>query len=301
MRRRNIVLAVVMFVLFFVWVLALSEYAGNTDPTNPPGATSSYTLEDIYNRLDTGADGTQSTFTEPTSGPGSTMYTLNQIMDKAPVADNTDGATKADVACGKKYWSLRTDGSGGSSWGLQTGTAPQYVAKTGQVVSYVTGDDGYYRNGGLPVVVLSWPGSSFGGYNRASFKCYDGTAQFTDNGDGTVTDNLTGLMWTKSAYWPPTPWEMAISESKSSFAGYSDWRMPNINELRSLFDPGLSSPYLPAGHPFTGVQSSLYWSSTTFEDVPTSVYAWAVDLEDGSVDFYVKTEFYLLWRVRGGE
>ena len=69
MRSRNIVFATVMLVLFSVWVLALSEYAGTQDPTDPPGSTSSYTLEDIYNRLKDGTMDAQSTFTEPTSGP----------------------------------------------------------------------------------------------------------------------------------------------------------------------------------------------------------------------------------------
>jgi len=80
-----------------------------------PGNTESYTLEDIYNRLDTGTEDGPSAFAEPAAGPGTgTMYDLNAIMGGAPAADNTDGATKAEVANSKKYWSLRTDGSGGS-------------------------------------------------------------------------------------------------------------------------------------------------------------------------------------------
>ncbi|NIO68243.1 MAG: DUF1566 domain-containing protein, partial [Anaerolineae bacterium] len=42
-----------------------------------------------------------------------------------------------------------------------------------------------------------------------------------------------------------------------------DWRLPNVRELQSLIDYGRQTPALPSGHPFTGVQSSLYWSSTT--------------------------------------
>ncbi|UCE17667.1 MAG: DUF1566 domain-containing protein [Gemmatimonadota bacterium] len=119
MRRRNIVLAAIVFILFSVWVLALSEYAGDTDPTNPPGATSSYTLEDIYNRLNDGTAGSQSTFTEPTAGPvTSTMHTLNEIMGKAPAMDNSNGATASEVLSGKTFWGLTS-----GEWGPKTGTA----------------------------------------------------------------------------------------------------------------------------------------------------------------------------------
>jgi hypothetical protein len=93
--------------------------AGDLDSSAAPDATSSYTLEDIYDRLDAGTAGSQSTFTEPGSGPGSTMHTLNEIMGKAPAVDDSNGATTAQVLTGKTFWGLRTDGT----WGTKTGTA----------------------------------------------------------------------------------------------------------------------------------------------------------------------------------
>ena len=48
--------------------------AGNLDSPGLPGATNSYNLADIYDRLDTGAAGTQAAFTEPAAGPGGTMH-----------------------------------------------------------------------------------------------------------------------------------------------------------------------------------------------------------------------------------
>jgi hypothetical protein len=99
------------------------------DPDNPPGppeTTSSYTLEDIYDRLATGAAGTQVTFTEPTSGPTvGTGHTLDEIMAVAPQVDDTDGATAAQVLSGETYWSLRS-----WAWGLQAGTMPNSGAVT---------------------------------------------------------------------------------------------------------------------------------------------------------------------------
>jgi hypothetical protein len=67
-----------------------------------------------------------------------------------------------------------------------------------------------------------------------------------------------------------------------------DWRLPNIKELQSLMDYGQAShPVLPAGHPFSGVQSIVifydyYWSSTT--DVDITRFAWSVDLNGGRVE-----------------
>jgi hypothetical protein len=326
MRSRYVLIALVLVALGF-GVGRLSAAVGTTDSPAVPENTLSFTLEDIYNRLNDGTAGAQSTFTEPAAGPGTgTMQDLNDIMGKAPAADNTDGATKAEVANCKKYWSLRTDGSGGSSWGLETGTAPQYVAKTGQTGCWNssggsisctgTGQDGEYRNGGLPIVAPS-SGWSFGGYNRASFTCSGG---FTDNGNGTVTDNLTGLIWLKNANCSTffsgdstgqnnRRWSEALTAANSLANGYcglsdgstaGDWRLPNINELRSLFDPGLSAPYLPAGHPFTGVQSDYYWASTTH--AYTRSYAWYVYLTSGLVNVYNKANYsFYVWPVRGGQ
>jgi len=66
------------------------------------------------------------------------------------------------------------------------------------------------------------------------------------NSDGTVTDITTGLMWQQSTDGPMT-WESAISHCEDlSLAGYSDWRLPNPSELRSITDYGMWS----GGRPF---------------------------------------------------
>jgi hypothetical protein len=115
-------------VLFSVFLVALGfgigvvfAALGTTDSPGPPDdpASASYTLEDLYNRLTTGAAGSQTTFTEPSSGPGTgTMHTLNEIMAEAPTQDNTNGVRPEEVLQGRTFWGLRTDGT----WGLQTGT-----------------------------------------------------------------------------------------------------------------------------------------------------------------------------------
>jgi hypothetical protein len=207
-------------------------------------------------------------------------------MDKAPVKDNTNGAQPSDVAAGKKYWGV-TD----SHWGLQTGTNTTTslpstpVAKTGQTTSYRTGDDGTHQKG----VSVS--------------------PRFTDNGNGTVTDNLTGLIWLKNAYCTgqEMTWAQAMDYansiangtcglSDSSQAG--DWRLPKLCELHSLIDFSQYKPALPSGHPFLDVQY-WYWSSTTPAFSTSS--AWYVNLNYGDVDDGDQAYTNVVWAVRGGQ
>jgi hypothetical protein len=162
--------------------------------------------------------------------------------------------------------------------------APAPVAKTGQTTSYRSGDDGHLEKG------VASP-----------------SPRFTDRGDGTVLDNLTGLMWAKDANFAEVTktWYDAIDYANNLSLGsagcaayYQDWRLPNVKELQSLIDFSNYSPALPTGHPFTNVQSSVYWSSTTFADY--TGYAWFVYMVSGSVNFEDKTKFYYVWPVRSG-
>jgi len=236
-----------MFVLIMVSGAAL---AADLDSPGAPTDSGSamFTIEDIYNRLNDGTEGTKRSgpFAGPTSGPSSAGHTLDDVMDKSPQKDDTNGATAADVADAKEFWGL-TDGQ----WGPQTGTAA--VAPS----------------------------------------------RFTDNGNETVTDTLTTLMWTKNANMTNKTWAEARSYCEDlSHAGYDDWRLPNINELSSLIDLSKSDPALPGGHPFSDVQSS-YWSSTAYS-VRTS-YAWFVYLGSGSVSNDNKTSTDYVLPVRGGQ
>ena len=113
----GIIIASALLNLLLVWQVM---GAGSLDSPGTPGTTNSYTLEDIYNRLNSGVTGTQSTFTEPAGGPTTgTMHTVDEIMGKAPVVDNTNGALPSEVAIGKTYWGLRT----GGTWGDPNGGA----------------------------------------------------------------------------------------------------------------------------------------------------------------------------------
>jgi hypothetical protein len=133
--------------------------------------------------------------------------------------------------------------------------------------------------------------------------------RFTDNADGTVTDNLTGLIWLKNtSCFGAQSWTTALSDATTLASGacgltdgsaVGDWRMPNIKELQSLIDYGQGALMLPVGHPFSGVQSAVYWSSTTH--VGFLQIAWVVHLGGGFVNGANKVNAFYAWPVRGGQ
>lgn len=133
--------------------------------------------------------------------------------------------------------------------------------------------------------------------------------RFTDNGNGTVSDNLTGLVWLKNANcFGAKSWANALDSANtltSGACGLSDgstagsWRLPNRKELLSIVDRSKSSPALPAGHPFSGVQTGNYWSSTT--NVSQTTAAWFLNASIGYLASINKSNTYAVLPVRGGQ
>jgi hypothetical protein len=236
-----------------------------------------FTLEDIYNRLGTGAAGAKrlGPFVEPSSGPASTGHTLDEVMGLAPTVDDTDGTIPAEVVSGKTFWGLTS-----GNWGLKTGTMP--------------------NNGGCD--------------------CSGGTLNGTrwcDNGDGTVTDLITCLVWLKDAYtggaWAfwvntmdGTNAHDRAAQFKDGVGGLTDgsvegdWRLPTKTELYNLAN-GTEAVRSGNMRAFTGVQSTYYWSSTTCESYTDG--AWGVYLDDGYVTSVYKGLYDnddYVWPVRSG-
>jgi hypothetical protein len=89
-------------------------------------------------------------------------------------------------------------------------------------------------------------------------------AELVDNGDGTVTDTGTGLMWQQDTSGPMS-WAEAMAYCRRLvLAGYDDWRLPNLYELRSIVngdyrDPAINTAFFP------DTRSDRYWSSDTSE------------------------------------
>ena len=117
--------------------------------------------------------------------------------------------------------------------------------------------------------------------------------------DAAVLDKETGLVWEQSPDTTTQIWSTAIYYAyNKNVGGRGGWRLPTIEELRSLVDPTQSNPALPSGHPFTNVQSDYYWSSTTNVN-PTS-NAWYVGFYNGNVNTANKGGSFYVWYVRGG-
>jgi hypothetical protein len=236
------------------------------------------------------------------------------------VVDTSSGdAVASDIALGKKAW---VDGA------EVTGTKlPAPLLKTAQTTAYGTGSDGDLQKG------LA--------------------RSYTDNGDGTVTDEQTGLMWEKKSddgsihdkdnyyTWgmssPPYTMngtmvttfldqlnnrckndetiscsvdaDCSVPGGPCGFAGYRDWRMPNVIELQSIvsyeaFNPSVSSAFHTGCVPACTVTicsctlSGHYWSSSTLTAGPGN--AWAVIFNDGDVVNLSKLFGTYVRAVRGG-
>lgn len=162
---------------------------------------------------------------------------------------------------------------------LNTGQTHCYNTRGEEVECVGTGQDADGRPG------LPWPEPRF---------------QASSN---TALDRLTGLEWVRRANSTefPVDWTEALEwvrrMNKDSFAGRTDWRLPNRRELRSLISCQTRNPALPRPHPFLDVFPGWYWTSTTAAINPA--YAWYVHLEGGRMFYGRKTEYRLVWPVRG--
>lgn len=141
-------------------------------------------------------------------------------------------------------------------------------------------------------------------------------SNFFDNHDGTVTDTTTGLMWeqkTPETMSVAASWQGALSHCENlilnndgewtsgapnaSGAKYDDWRLPDVNELKSIVNYDLFNPAIDPVFEYT--EPSLYWSSTTAYGTP--YFGWYVNFYDGSVSMEMKMEGFLVRAVRGGD
>lgn len=146
------------------------------------------------------------------------------------------------------------------------------LAATGQAASYAAGDDAAASQG------VAWP-----------------NGRFHDNGDGTVSDQLTGLVWLKNAgCFAIATWANAVAAANQLAAGQcgltdgsaaGQWRLPNLVELESLIDASASAPAVSGS--FTNIPSSasgsVYWTSTPYWSGAggSTNSAWAIRLTDG--------------------
>ncbi len=172
------------------------------------------------------------------------------------------------------------------------------LANTGQTVSYSPADDGELQKG-----LSTAP-----------------DPRFSDNQDGTITDNLTGLIWLADAnclatlipsHRGPMAWQDGLgfvgdlnngvydcSDTSNQGSHQVDWRLPNVKELHSLVNYGEYDSALTPGHPFLNVTGGgSYWTSTSgHEDAGD---AWFVRLLNGRLSRESKETLNFVLPVRG--
>jgi hypothetical protein len=167
------------------------------------------------------------------------------------------------------------------------------VPRTGQTTCYKgtgaavvncagTGQDGETMTG------VSWP-----------------DPRFTDNGNQTLTDRLTGLTWSKDAN--PAggykTWRQALdfinALNRRKYLGHSDWRLPGVREMESLTNIQADLAAWLNSQGFTNVQKDDYWTSGTYAAYPRC--AWSVGMYSGIVAGRDKTDGSYIWPVRGGQ
>jgi len=147
---------------------------------------------------------------------------------------------------------------------------------------------------------------SAGGAKRIHVRCVRGAAppmsqpmqHFVRNGDGTVTDQDTGLTWQQAEAPMAISWEAALQYAEGLvLSGHSDWRLPNVKELQSLNDESLAGPSLDTNF-FPAAKPTRYWSSTSEINDPNR--AWFVDFQLGIVSYDSKSTNIWMRCVRGG-
>jgi hypothetical protein len=120
---------------------------------------------------------------------------------------------------------------------------------------------------------------------------------YTDNADGTITDNITGLMWQKTDDGVIRNWDEAVMYCRDlTLGGYTDWRMPSIKELLGIVYYERFSPAI--GPVFSGIKSAHYWSSDI--NVRDSSKAWFVFFYDGYVFNHYRAYYNYVICVRDG-
>jgi len=236
----------------------------------------------------------------------------------------------------KQYINGVLQGSSPTGAPLNPGNLPLFIGYTGMWC-------GWYWNGLIDEVRIYnralteaeiqalYVANSFKLPDTGQTKCYDtagsiisceGTGQdgaytinpmsFTDNGDGTVTDNNTGLMWQKEDdgnnynwYQASGTYDAFSNPSSQDVCGslnlgeHSDWRLPTKKELMSIVDYGIPfpGPTINATY-FPNTKSSVYWPSPTAAYDPD--FAWVVVFYNGYVAYSNRHYGYYVRWVRGG-
>jgi hypothetical protein len=163
----------------------------------------------------------------------------------------------------------------------QTGQATCYDAVGTIIACATTGQDGDLKAG------MAWPNPRFV------------VGPTTD----CVTDTLTGLVWVRAPVYASYSWYTALAYANNlNLCGYTDWRLPNLNELKSMVNSEAANPaaFLNlTAQGFSGIQAAPYWSSTTHAG--NLALAWYVFIGGGVDGADKSTLVAFAWPVRAGQ
>ena len=157
----------------------------------------------------------------------------------------------------------------------------------------------------LDQILTKLNGSDSGNHTLRWDTNHPSATRFTTAFTGAVLDNNTGLVWEQAPDGTPRNWATATSYCvNKNVGGTVGWRLPSVVELKSVQDPTLPVPFVPASA-FTistsdatpGVQSAFYWSASTLAGGPA--IAWGVGFDGGNVLSPDKTAPGHAWCVRG--
>jgi hypothetical protein len=141
-------------------------------------------------------------------------------------------------------------------------------------------------------------------------------SQLVDDGDGTITDTATSLIWRQCSEGQANDtsctgsaltytWQQALQipqtlNTSGGFAGHTDWRLPNLKELRSIVEEACYSPSINSTR-FPNTPSSNFWSASA--NAKHSGNAWYVDFDHGFSNDYGSYRRYgrHVRLVRGGQ
>jgi len=214
--------------------------------------------------------------------------------DRVSATDAQVAALDADITAGNIKDTIDIFGVTGT----YTGGGTYGIPKTGQETQYRAGDDADYADPAEEDVGYTRGEGTWGGWNA------DG-GHFTDNGDGTITDNATGLVWASDGNGAgcnsgaTLTWNSAIDWAEGlTFASETDWRLPNVKELISIIDYGSFEPAIDTTF-FPNTKLDVYWSSTTYASFTDGAYR--VDFNYGNLDANIKTGSFYVRAVRGGQ
>ena len=277
--------------------MATLSSATAVNPTFMADLDGTYVLSLVVNdsTVNSAADSVTITASTANSAPVANAGPDQNVSTGTLVTLNGSGSSDANSDPLTYIWSF-TSKPGGSTATLSSAIVanPTFTADTsGSYVLSLVVSDGQVSSAADTVTVTAVNSVSLPdtgqttGYTVTAGEDMDyaiNPPSYTDNGDGTITDNVTGLIWQKQDDATTQEWDVANTYCSNNTSGLpgTGWRLPTRMELVSILNYGTYGPASNTTY-FPNTQSSYYWSSSTWAGY-ASIIAWRVDFNNGYTD-----------------